>query len=209
MHYPPVGDLPNPCVVRCVYTARVHTTTGSVRNCGCLRTFQGAVRCVDPAHVHTTTGSLNTCPQKALRGVIPCPLLEPSARSWNHFVTNCCQKLTNLIKNDFEITPRRALRGGAFAPFKVQSAVWTPHVFVQREARPPGAPKGVSGPSLTPDDNEGCYQFQSEPSTVHPTPYTLHPTHYNPHPTPYTLHPTPSYHAKSAFSWIGRRPRCC
>ena len=56
-------------------------------------------------------------PQKALRGIISCPFLEPSARSWNHFVTNCCQKWTDLVQNDFEITPRRALRG----PFSLSS----------------------------------------------------------------------------------------
>ena len=34
-------------------------------------------------------------------------------RTWSHFVANCCQKLTNLVKIDFEIPPRRALRGPA------------------------------------------------------------------------------------------------
>ena len=50
-------------------------------------------------------------PQKALRGGILSPVLEPFPRCWSHFVANCCQKLTNLVKIDFEIPPRRALRG--------------------------------------------------------------------------------------------------
>ena len=56
-------------------------------------------------------GSLHGEPQKALCGGIPSPVLEPFPRSWSHFVANCCQKLTNLVKIDFEIPPRRALRG--------------------------------------------------------------------------------------------------
>ena len=50
-------------------------------------------------------------PQKALRGGIQSPVLEPFPRSWSPFVANCCQKLTNLIKIDFEILPRRGLCG--------------------------------------------------------------------------------------------------
>ena len=54
---------------------------------------------------------LDPSPQKALRGVIPSPFLEPFPRSWSHFDSNCYQKLTNLVKVDFETPPRRALRG--------------------------------------------------------------------------------------------------
>ena len=50
-------------------------------------------------------------PHKALRGGIPSPVLEPFPRSWRHFVASCCQKFTNLVKNDLEIPPRRALHG--------------------------------------------------------------------------------------------------
>ena len=50
-------------------------------------------------------------PQKALRGGIQSPVLQPFPRSWSHFVANCCQKLTNLVNIVFEIPPRRALRG--------------------------------------------------------------------------------------------------
>ena len=64
---------------------------------------------------HIGHGPLNLKPQKAIRGGIPSPVLEPCPRSWSHFVANCCQKLTNLVKIDFEIPPRRALRGKATA----------------------------------------------------------------------------------------------
>ena len=50
-------------------------------------------------------------PQKALRGFIPCSFLEPLARSWSHFVGIYCPELTTSLKNDFDIPPRRALRG--------------------------------------------------------------------------------------------------
>ena len=51
------------------------------------------------------------CPQKALRGGIPSPVLEPFPRSWSHCVGNFYQRWTNLVKIDFAIPPRRALRG--------------------------------------------------------------------------------------------------
>ena len=40
----------------------------------------------------------------------PSPALP---RSWSQFLGNCRQKLTNLLQIDFEIPPRRALRGGS------------------------------------------------------------------------------------------------
>ena len=55
-------------------------------------------------------GQVRACPQKALRGGIPSPFLEPFPRSWSHFFADCCQRLTNLVKIDFEIPRRRALR---------------------------------------------------------------------------------------------------
>ena len=53
----------------------------------------------------------NLHPQKALRGGIPGDGFGIWGRFWSHFVGNCCQKLTNLSRIDFEILPRRALRG--------------------------------------------------------------------------------------------------
>ena len=38
-------------------------------------------------------------PQKALCGGIPCPFLEPLARSWSHFVGIYRQKLTRSFEN--------------------------------------------------------------------------------------------------------------
>ena len=49
-------------------------------------------------------------PQKALSGGIPCPFLEPLARSWSHFVGIYRQKLKKSSKNDFWLRYRRALR---------------------------------------------------------------------------------------------------
>ena len=40
-------------------------------------------------------------PQKALSGGIPCPFLEPLARSWSHFAGIYRQKLKKSSKNDF------------------------------------------------------------------------------------------------------------
>jgi len=40
-------------------------------------------------------------PQKALRGGIPDPYLEPLTRTWSHFVGIYRQKLTKSSKNDF------------------------------------------------------------------------------------------------------------
>ena len=50
-------------------------------------------------------------PQRALCGGIPSSFLEPSLRSWSHFVGVYRQTLTTSLKNDFEIPPRRALGG--------------------------------------------------------------------------------------------------
>jgi len=55
------------------------------------------IRCFDQnVALHT-----NRTPQKALRGGIPDPYLEPLTRSWSHFVGVYCQKLTESSKNDF------------------------------------------------------------------------------------------------------------
>ena len=43
----------------------------------------------------------NPLPQKALCGGIPSSFLEPSPRSWSHFVGIYRQKLTKSSKNDF------------------------------------------------------------------------------------------------------------
>ena len=40
-------------------------------------------------------------PQKALRGGIPGPYLEPLTRTWSHLVGIYCQKLMKSSKNDF------------------------------------------------------------------------------------------------------------
>ena len=68
-------------------------------------------------------GQVLACPQKALRENIPSPVLEPSPRSWSHFVADCCQKLTNLLKIDFEMPHEGSC---------VQPAAATPSVLVPR-----------------------------------------------------------------------------
>ena len=47
------------------------------------------------------TGETTTCgcPQKAVCGGIPCPFLEPLARSWSHFVGIYRQNLTRSLEN--------------------------------------------------------------------------------------------------------------
>jgi len=65
-------------------------------------------RCRDSA-AHTK--GTRSYPQKALCGGIPCPFLEPLARSWSHCVGIYRQKLTKPSKNDFSLRVRRALRG--------------------------------------------------------------------------------------------------
>ena len=52
-------------------------------------------------------------PRKPLCGSIPGSFLEPLVRSWSHFRGIYRQKLTRSLKIDFEIPPRRALRGMA------------------------------------------------------------------------------------------------
>ena len=49
-------------------------------------------------HCHV---SEDPCPQKALRGGIPDPYLEPLTRTCSHFVGIYRQKLTKSSKNDF------------------------------------------------------------------------------------------------------------
>ena len=39
------------------------------------------------------------CPLKALRGVIPTSFLEPSCRSWSHFMSLYYQKMTRSLEN--------------------------------------------------------------------------------------------------------------
>ena len=51
--------------------------------------------------VRTTLRIERVYPQKTLCGGIPCPFLEPLARSWSHFVGIYRQKLTKSSKNDF------------------------------------------------------------------------------------------------------------
>ena len=55
----------------------------------------------DPNRVINKVSSFEVCqdPQKALRGGIPRSFLEPSGRSWIHFVGNYRQKLTRSLKN--------------------------------------------------------------------------------------------------------------
>ena len=63
-------------------------------------------------HVFWTATLLAPAPsQKALCGGIPGDGFGIWGRFWSHFVGNCFQKLTNLSRIDFEIPPRRALRG--------------------------------------------------------------------------------------------------
>ena len=54
-------------------------------------------------------------PRKPLCGGIPGSFLEPLVRYWSHFVGIYRQNLTRSIENDFEIPPRRALRGNPTA----------------------------------------------------------------------------------------------
>ena len=47
------------------------------------------------------TGRASAFPQKALRGVVPGPFLEPLVRAWSYFGGICRQKLTKSSKIDF------------------------------------------------------------------------------------------------------------
>ena len=81
----------------------------SQRACWCVYCGVCILWCARNASLGHQDGG--ACPQKALRGGIPSPVLEPFPRYWSQFVENCCKKLTNLVNLDLEIPPRRALRG--------------------------------------------------------------------------------------------------
>ena len=65
-------------------------TPGSPRIRGTL-----AMEISQPVH----TAGYEGIPQKALCGGIPCPFLEPLARSWSHFVGIYRQNLTRSLEN--------------------------------------------------------------------------------------------------------------
>ena len=97
-------------------------------------------------------------PQKALCGGIPGDGFGIWGRFWSHFVGNCCPKLTNLSRIDFEIPPRRTLSG----------------VVVR-------APNLGVGPAAL---HRTSFTLHPSSNTLHPTPYPLHPTPYTHQPTP-------------------------
>ena len=111
----------------------------------------------------------------------PVPGLGAVFRCWNHFDANCCQKLTNLVKDDFEIPLRRDLRGlttplcaGACEdrtkpgpPRAITQVIYVDlAVFrVHRSDRPTRVTRFASGKSWTPCSSLPPSRPQSWPSS--------------------------------------------